>query len=354
MEHLSTRPVYSLNGKDSFNLYDLISTDLTLDLNSATGFKEITLTKPWRTDIKDDCEKTTTDMDSLCKELLSLIEESIIKLWNPADKHLVFISGGADSRIICYTLKKLEQIKGKDWLGEVKFLTRFEGMNGSNSTDSIVIVEAVMKKLGWEFLKATTMDFSPYLIPNAYHPFEMSFYSPLSSDYKELKTWVAVSGNYGGEQTQYPYFKGLTNDRYGDMMRWMDVAYAFAFHTFKDFLQPYLYKPYMYTCFKIHESLFKSEEKDIKHQDHIRRRMLDMLGDTLPTYFGHDYSTVTSSQNFEYTKTAQIFWNNSQFRKDFSEQLGSYKDMQIENVWNKKDIKSKLFGLAMTYDFGGR
>jgi len=351
-EYLNTRAFYTLKERISSKMYELITPDLTLDLKSETGFKELDIVKPWQTDIKDDCEKTITDLDSLCQTLLSLLQESIQKCWNPLDKHLVFISGGADSRLICYIIKKLGEVNGKDWIGEIKFLTRYERSTSINPLDSTTIVKSLMEKLGWPFLEARSLEFSPYLIPNAFSEFKLNFYHPLSLDYKELKKWVGVSGNYGGEQTHYPAYKGFTNDRFSDLNKWLSVpnTFTFPYHAFKDHLQPYLYKPYMRTVFKIHPSLFVMKKiSGERTEDVIRGRMLKMLGDTLPLYTGHQYE-MTSKEDV-LTKVQEL-WDNSLFKKDFSKQLDSYKKIRITNIWDKAYVESKLFGLAMTYDFG--
>jgi len=79
------------------------------------------------------CEKLTT--------LIREIKATIVNVWRPASAHVVFHSSGYDSRILSGCLRELARERGRDWLGQVLFL--------SNRWEADVFFE-IMKRQGWQ------------------------------------------------------------------------------------------------------------------------------------------------------------------------------------------------------------
>jgi len=348
---LEFKPSYKRDdGKESLNLYDLTSKDLTLSFSSETGFKEIVTVRPWVESFRDDFKKDLTDLNSLCDELFGLLHESVEKCWRPEEKHFVMMSGGKDSKIICYILKDCEKKFGRDWLGQCVFVHRETNTPSGKSSD---IFWEMMKLFGWENRAYEVgrkdedhVDFSPALIPNGFWPYYYYWHSCFIKNPAELKDWILVTGVYGGELLA-PKVQGkvVTPDRYADLKRVVKTGnnYFSIYHNYKGLLEFYLYKPFLRTVFRVHKSLLGS--------DSIRKRLLILCGDAVPSHKGYQYNWICSEDRLD---LVHKLWATSKFRNDFLGQLGDKKDIKIVNekmgLWGQS-LDSRLFGLAMTYGY---
>jgi hypothetical protein len=100
-------------------------------------------------EVKQLTQKVNRDILSPLSLLSDLIIESIEKAWKPNAFHLVLHSSGWDSRMMSGAIKTLYKKHGKDWLGDVLFLTnRWEALR----------FLAIMKAMEWDKDQYTVYD----------------------------------------------------------------------------------------------------------------------------------------------------------------------------------------------------
>ena len=140
-------------GKTSYIFNDVISDNVEIDLKFIHKFST-TLNHDNETFIKNiiiDYEipnekllpQKPIKQSEYIEKVLKALKENIIRTWDPERNHLMFHSGGYDSRVISYILSQLREEKGKDWIGKLNFICwepegdifkqimKFEGWNES-------------------------------------------------------------------------------------------------------------------------------------------------------------------------------------------------------------------------------
>lgn len=348
---VNMQPLYVGTGNSDTVLTNVISRGERLDLSSVTGFHNVKLIEPWHEFSDTFKNKNIIDLSKLCRQLVNHIESAIKETWNPNIPHIVYMSGGKDSRILSYILKRLSQQEGKDWLGEIRFYCMEEASNMRNPYSASRLFKAVLKDLGWSDIgiihrptmigKEDYIDFDPRLHPNAFTSFDCHLYTSLVSDPTRLKNWSVITGAMGGEALLYPSYNGFTNDRWTDICRYIPrFGYSLAgiHQTFRSAIFPFLYKPYLQTLFQANGSLFV--------KDQIRDYILThILGDKRHRYVGHNYNLAISDDRLKYVEK---LWNESTFRLDYKTVIDS--SALKQHLYDKNDINARLFGLAMAYD----
>jgi len=353
---MSFCPVYfsKTTGERSVSLSALCSREKTLTLTK-NGFSEIGVCLP--TDLisesynylTEPLQKIDIKIDDLVKKLVGELKKYFIKLWDCNVPHIVFMSGGQDSRIISYILKDLRDDLGRGWLREIHFVC-------FKPEDKIFL--KVMEVQGWnkneyEVYKENQdieLDYFDYCNPqrnlNAFVSPALFFWR---KEWLE-KNAVYISGVFGGEALDYPVrFGRLTNNRYSDLFHFSDATRMYLAERFNicyDILSPFLGYEYLDTVFRIPDKYFvwKTKRGD-EEPTLLRTKILESFGDKVPYCYGHYFPNAISER---YQIEAREFYYNSKFYKKFSS-LDFVKDSK---PWTSKreSLDIKLFSYAIMYE----
>lgn len=331
---------------------------LTLDFAKSSGFKELDLFKIPSARIFDTEEKHTEGILDIAMELLERLRNYLEKIWDPKILHVIFLSGGTDSRILTYLLYEMEQ-EGID-LGHFLFISHEPEIEYRKA-------HRLLDTLGWKYVHHIYKPFHKnkpdyyrfgIMNPNAFFGPNLDGYSEIVIDdlLLDMKECCLVAGYYGGEIFNYPsgnpynlMEKSKRNVKYIDeeLLRFYgrDVSmglYEYYFH-WGDLILPYLNYDYLEYAFKIPSEHFYIDPHT--GLDAIRYSMLKCLGD--------DFDVVNEkhSYNLNFIKNKDKIrgnWKNCQFRKDFSDQLHHIKPE--ENFFPSNILDAKLYGLSLVYE----
>jgi hypothetical protein len=98
------------------------------------------------------CESLGRTPTSSLDELIEVVCQTIVEVWDPTKTHVVFHSSGYDSRVISGCLRKLRNERGDEWLGQVLFLSeRWEA----------ALFRQIMRAQGWQPEQYATHDDMP-------------------------------------------------------------------------------------------------------------------------------------------------------------------------------------------------
>jgi len=354
------------------NLANLLSKSkiLTFNQNSLTGFDEIEIV-PIREKVEskyvhllDECEKTYTNFDVLITDLKQSLTNTIHKILLMDGPKVFFTSAGADSRIVAWIVKDLEEKYGKSLTDNIVFVCCHpEGE----------LFKAAMKKIGWDENKyhvhrenipqsADYYDYGDFTLNmNSFDYPAINFWSDVIPHGKE-KDYTAVSGSFGGELLNYPLYKscGLPDNRYKLIEVYLSgcgFGNAHMTNLWKNAVVPYLSYEYLDIAFRIDKSLYGYYNPADGRQsiDRIRKTILNSFGDTVSCHVGHSYDFSMSK---ELSQKIQNSWESSKFIRDFGNNQIVIPDTKANvlvrdlkpGYTQRGSIDSKIYGLATTYE----
>lgn len=360
-EYFPAMPVYvsKSTGEISENLARLLSKEptLTFDSMSNTGFKEIDICdklsfvpveKKW---VEIATEKSKLSLRGYANLLLANLEKVLFKTWDNKHTNIVATSGGADSRILSWTLASIREKHGKDFLGNIVFLCHHN--EGS-------LFEAAMKQQGWnkgqyhihKREKPQNSEYYDYGLfddnHNAYTALWFNFWSDVVPKEKENEANI-ILGYYGGEQFDYPpRLKQINENRIIPLMEHMKGNhYSLCRYIlkFNSVVLPYMHYSFLADSLDVPENFFVLTKRMGVSIDIVRNEMLSILGDKTPTHFGHQYDFTITPKTAEQMKKA---WVGSKLLKDFKEN----KLICSAKPWIAKrdSFDNKLYALATCYE----
>jgi hypothetical protein len=336
---------------------------ITIDVNSQTGIKEIGI-KDFRSYIPENffhlCQPKEPNYDFDVTGFANILIEKLFKyiedVWDNNVKHLVFHSGGRDSRIISYILSQMRN-ESPDFIGDIHFVCHEpEGE----------LFKKVMKIQGWKESQYSVYndgvdnridyydwgDFKNNV--GAFYPPGINFHEHVVHKDEENKVCI-VSGNFGGEQFNYraadstfSLARTKTNNRLDDMVRFAGnnmCFYSEGYNKWFDILQPYLSYEFLNTSFRIPEEMITTVNGQ-RGTDNIRDTMLELLGNKLPFHVGHAYNVSYSEKK---RQEVNRMFRKSKFYGDFSENYDIVKNADPGKDLPQKTISTKLYGLATAY-----
>jgi hypothetical protein len=371
-------PYYSKNNITTTNLSSLIDANSVFTPNTMSGFNDIEKhcfellpeyshwTQPKIIGTFDDKQ-----LDKIVSNYLSLIKQYFIRRWDPKVFHFIFSSGGADSRIIGWTLASLRK-EGFD-LGDFCFCCHH---------DEDDMFKQAMKAQGWknnEFhihkeLEQQSSEYYSYgdFTDNHNHfgMLDQNIWSDIVPRSREKEVCV-VSGLMGGEQFEYPLCYAAAGRRWlknpwaniiwsASVVNNKIMKYDVQFH---DHLMPYCNETIVDYIMKIPAIYFRKvawnaykfgQVRKVK-RDLLRRKILDTFGDEIPTHTGHNYIFTLTEATKEYMKSS---WLNSKFYKAFNDQPV----VRLSEPWNitfkrggattskKMLLDMRMYALATCYE----
>ena len=311
------------------------------DVNANVPEKYMYLTQPTVKDVSSVEEAAST--------LLQKLYEYFINNWNPHEHHVVLASGGADSRILLWTLQHLDESMD---LGEFKVIC--------SEPEGALFCKA-MQQHGWpEKLYSVWND--GHFVEDDYFRIGNFDTNVNAFNAPQIEFWPAgverestlVMGLCGGEILDYPTGKTgyPTDNRFEDLLHMyapyqLDLYQTYA--TWKRVLLPYLSYGYLDAAFRIDKNCFKRGSHAGQSMDAIRARMLALLGDTTPCYTGHVYNWNYSQRQAEYIRQR---WQASRLYKDFKHLafVKSAMPWTTSGVEQRKVYDMRLYGLATAYE----
>lgn len=366
-------PLYRIKNTSEIdnNLSRLLlkSTTLTIDVNSITGFKEIEVV-PIQENIDkkylyltEACEKTIVDFNLLIDTIKTKLSDVIYEFLKQPCQKIIFMSAGADSRILAWLIKDLENKYGSFLTDDIMFICHHpEGE----------LFEAAMEQMGWEKGKyhvhrksmQQSADYYSYgdftLNMNSFDYPAINFWSDIVPRGTE-KNFIVLSGAYGGELLSYPLYKphGLLTNRYEILHKWVgeyNIRSAFMNILWKDVCMPFLDYNYLDTIFRIDKSLYSYYNNQVGYYaiDRIRGELLKSFNDNVKCYVGHNYDFTMSP---ELQRHIQYNWKNSKLIRDFGDDaiLLEGENIKIKDFTPGLKIRgcvdSKLYSLATVYEY---
>lgn len=360
-------PIFSLyrlkeTGETDSNLANLISKSSTVTLNtkSKTGFDEIEIVpieykmpKEYRY-LLHSCEKNQTNFKLLIDNMLRELEYTMHFILAEPGKKIMFMSAGADSRILAWVIKSLEKKFGSALTANLKFVCHHPEGD---------LFKRAMEQMGWPEEKyhvhgegvPQSADYYNYgdftLNMNSFDAPALNFWSDIIPRGEE-KEYTLITGSFGGELLSYPLYKpgGLSENRYDHIGMWLE-GYGFdnahVTTLWKNVYVPYLSYNYLDVAFSIAPELYTYYDHTAGPEsiDNIRRTILDSFGDAVPINIGHVYDFTMSEGLSQYIEKS---WLGSKFYRDFK----GLKEVAGANPGYaaRGSIDSKLYGLATMYE----
>jgi hypothetical protein len=354
------------SGKTDISLADLCRQEDNLTFNPETGFNEIEIDDV-KNYINPDYAHISTELPKLndltvvgiSKYLILAIKEYFKECWNSKKFHLVFCSGGMDSRIMSWCLTQLREELGRKWLGKIHFVCHEpEGP----------IFRQVMEQQGWHedeysvYKEGQEGSVDYYNIcsfetnVNAYHRPAIEFWHEVVPRNKE-KDVVCINGACGGELFIYPLrpSRQFSDNRYDDLRvnaSNLMVNFCKGYNRWGDLLMPFLSYKYLDVAFRVPEHCFKWIEVDGIQKDLLRHTMIQSFGDTTPYYHGHSYNLRISQDRADYIKEK---YHNSKFYRDY-QHLDEVRDAEPWSIYQVDErpklahIDLKIYGYATMYE----
>lgn len=296
------------------------------------------------------------DIDWFVLQLKAALKQAIIEMWDSNMPHLVFHSGGYDSRILSAALKELHKEKGDKWLGKVHFRCH---------QPEIELFNQIMKIEGWDesqysgWYGSNTDHYNlgiKDIALNGFSPIDqqMNFWQdivPLNDE----KNWVVVSGE-GGEMFKY-MAKYMQNGEAGTNEHWCDnkkMNLLIAknpgngdweghwYVRFHDAIMPFFSYIYQREAQKINPSLCTYDES--KSCDNIRLKLMNAYGFDF-TSIEHGIHQYNWDFSDERRKRIADDFNNSKFYALYKEKLP-----EINPEKNLYGYDSKVWGFMTLYD----
>ena len=359
-DHLSLCPIHRCGNYADYNLATLIkefkpkmSYSQFLTHNGFYGIttafeaeanvpeKHIYLTQPTVKDVSNVEEAAST--------LLQKLYEYFINNWNPHEHHVVLASGGADSRILLWTLRNLSRTMN---LGEFNIICH---------EPESVLFQRAMQRIGFTENVYSVWKQGHFAEPdyfrignfdtnvNAFNAPQLEFWP--AGDERES---TVVMGLCGGEILDYPigHTGYPTDNRFNDLLHFCEpylLDYCQTYATWKRVMLPYLSYGYLDAAFRIDKTCFKRGSHAGQSMDAIRARMLALLGDTTPCYTGHVYNWNYSQRQADYIRQ---HWQGSRLFNDFKHLpfVKTAEPWMTSGREQRKVYDMRLYGLATAYE----
>lgn len=366
---VSRYPLYRSRetGKTSFYLGELIKEEATLTLDLDHGFKEIEVIPARYTLTPQKREELTPQRDpSMTREehasgLIDAAKEYLRVVWDGDRPHLIFCSGGMDSRIISLLLKELREENGREWMGHLHF--RCHEPEG-------VFFKRMIRKQGWRqdeysILKEGNDTGSDYYFLGDFTTDVNAYYRPAANFWYDLyppgeeKNVVLIMGLMGGEQHGYPIIKqrsgGSRLDDFFHFGRASQFGLSRIVAKWGEVYFPFMDYEYVKRANAIpEEHLTMVMTPHGQQRDAMRTEIVRLLGNKDPFFIGHRYNLMMSSGRIEAMKTA---WLGSKLYRDFQHEsiVRDARPWEAYGTNGPQEIMSrsvalKLFGLATTYE----
>ena len=351
--------VSKTTGKKSISLREICREEdqLTIDPTSHSGFKEIgiydirKLIIPQYKHLITDLEKLEDhSVEDIANILLNKTRDYLIDSWDSNYPHVVFHSGGADSRIISYLLLELEEEMGKDWIGDLKFLCFkpeqkqfLDVMKRQGRSKDQYHVHKINEPLNVEYYNLGKFEYNA----NSFWDMSVVFWDEIIDNEKD---WVVVSGIIGGVLFGYPLWKAPLKTDDNRFENFIKNAVYPNFSTgrfsvnWKDIIAPFLGYDYLETAFRVPMKYIRLHPNS--KQDLIRKTMLELIGDDLPFYWGSPYNWQKTNNWIKYIKNKFL---NSKLYNDYID----VPFVRNAKPWAAKQPRSdeiKLYSLATMYE----
>lgn len=348
-----------------------------LTLNRETGFNEF-VTCNIKPEIPPERRYLTRPMPrytasvtpaKIAKMLIAEMEKYFVELWDSNRFHLVFCSGGLDSRIMSLVLARLRRKKGKRWLGDIHFrchepegqlFKKSMAKQGWKPSEYSVYKEGRFRGLDYFSIGKFNRDV------NAFHRPLAEFWDDLLTTKEERKT-VLVTGSGGGELFSYPLFKHwkFTANRYEDFVyntRAIVISVHRTYNRWNDVLSPFLAYGYLDKAFRVPKKYFKwvkaecfstvNPYKGWQKRDLMRMALFNQLRGELPLFVGHEYNLKISGATADYMRKK---YRGSKFYRDFghldyvarAQPWVPYVQGKVNEILKSPD--AKLYGYAAMY-----
>ncbi len=348
-----------------------------LTLNRETGFNEFVVCD-YKSEIPPEYQYLTGSLPKypasvtaarIAKMLIGEIEKYFVELWDSNRFHLVFCSGGLDSRIMSLVLSRLRKKKGRRWLGDIHFrchepegrlFNRAMAMQGWKPSEYSVYKEGRFRGLDYFSIGKFNRDV------NAFHRPLAEFWDDLLTAKEERKT-VLVTGSGGGELFSYPLFKRwrFTDNRYEDFVyntRPIVISVHRTYNRWNDVLSPFLGYGYLDRAFRVPKKYFKwvkarcystvDPYKGWQKRDLMRMALFRQLRGKVMFFVGHEYNLKISRETEAYMKKK---YRGSKFYRDFrhldyvrrAQPWSPYVRGRLNEVLKSDD--GKLYGYAAMY-----
>lgn len=337
---------------------------LTLDTNSRTGLKEIsilpitaTIPEKWqKLVVLPPWEPGQFPPDEIARILIHAAKEYLLANWDANAPHLVLVSGGQDSRILSYVLRDIREEHGADRLGNVHFRTCKELHD-----DGQVFLD-LMRRQEWKETQFSIFnadqecnaDYYDYgnfdFNPNAYAPIQMNcFFGDGWLEKEDAKKVTVVGGNYCGELLNYPLSRaGFFKDHWKGFIEYINSCITNQcriFYHFGDVLLPFMGYEYLALGLRIPNEYYKYAVRGKQRTDYIRALMLQEFEDIAPFVVGHQFDFALKEKRREHMRKR---WLDSKFYKDFRP------DSRVATAepWTapRTAQDSKLYSLACVYE----
>jgi len=313
----------------------------TFDVNANVPEKHMYLTESLVHDINS--------VEEAAELLLQKLQKYFILHWNPHERHVVLASGGADSRIILWTLRNLSRTQN---LGEFNIICHepedalFQrAMQQMGFTENVYSVWRQGHFAEPDYFRIGNFDTNV----NAFNAPQIEFWP--AGDKRES---TVVMGLCGGEILDYPigHTGYPTDNRFNDLLHFCEpylLDYCQTYATWKRVMLPYLSYGYLDAAFRIDKTCFKRGSHAGQPLDAIRAKMLALLDDTTPCYTGHVYNWNYSQQQADYIRQR---WQASRLYKDFKHLafVKSAMPWTTSGVEQRKVYDMRLYGLATAYE----
>jgi len=316
----------------------------TFDKQEPSGFNEVAVVPamiPGKNVSRPVIVKDT--IEGICEDLLRIFKITLENLWDTKIPHVVFISGGRDSRILMFVLRQLLR-EGKD-LGE------FILINHEPEQDQF---RAAIKDMDFPLQychvrKENALDQPDYYDISPISHNVNAFCGPeiiMHQDYYPEGKACLVTGAFGGELLDYSTYRGHRIN-WGRFLQYTGAPrthYSELYANWKDILMPYSAFDYLNYVFQIPQKFFvKTGHGNINGGDLLRDTMLKMLGNTAPFYYKHAYNMQLSAGTKD---RIQQEYSNSKFVEYFHEIEAIMVARPAINIFRKWEMDSKLYGLA--------
>ena len=365
------------HNQKGMSLRAMCNLENNLTLNRETGFNEF-LICDYKPEIPPEYHYLTSPLPKyhasttpakIAKMLIEEMEKYFVELWDSSRFHLVFCSGGLDSRILSRVLAKLRKKKGRRWLGDIHFrchepegrlFKRAMAMQGWKSSEYSVYKEGSFRGLDY----FNSADFTHYV--NGFHNPLAEFWDDLLTTKEERKT-VLVTGSGGGELFSYPLFKRwkFTENRYEDFVyntRPIVISVHRTYHRWHDILSPFLSYGYLDKAFRVPKKYFKwvkarcystvDPYKGWQKRDLMRMALFKHLRGKVMLFVGHEYNLRISGETADYMRKK---YRGSKFYRDFghldyvkrAQPWTLYRRGKVNDILKSLDVK--LYGYAAMY-----
>jgi len=278
--------------------------------------------------------------------LLDLVKGYFLHTWDSKVFHLVWTSGGRDSRIIAWVLKNLSREMD---LGKFVFCCHEPEQD---------IFKHAMQAIGFtNYIIFNEMRLKQPDHYDVYHLAEHNINAWIGPYHKHIPPGInpsrtcAVSGLFGGEQTDYPVHRGYDYINFGLLNAfapWPQIGLLEEYGMWSDILTPFASYKYMNYMFHLPPKFFPERIPGMGG-DLLRDTMLAVCGDkNNDFYYGHQYNHALSSVM---QKQVTQEFRASKFYARFQNSNPNIRNLEPgQDIYHRECLASKYYGLATVYE----